>query len=167
MTVKRRIRNWTSWNLEFYTFQLDTLWVYMSRCVLHHPWKPFKCPSKHSDWIDPFVVQQFGEKGCETISGGSFLALVSCQMRGWGCQIIPSKITSIHHQQHWAFSDNGNGHEDDFKLFRQTPLGSNIYQAGLTILREKIKEHASKGERNKLHLSVCLTLDIGLSFSFF
>lgn len=118
-------------------------------CVLHHPWKkPSKCPSKHSAWIDPVVVQQFWEKRCETISGGSFLALLSGG--GIGCQIIPSKISGIH--QHWASSDNGNDHE----------RATSNYSVSLLWIKEPTILRAKKTLESTFHfLNICT----GLSFS--
>ena len=49
--------NWASY-LEFYTFRLDTLWGHMSsRCVLHHPWKQFKCPSR-TIWLNTSICYE-------------------------------------------------------------------------------------------------------------
>ena len=58
-----------------------------------------------------FVKQQFGQKWWETISGGSFLALVS-EWHWW--RRVPSNYFV---KDHGAFSDNVNDPEEDIKSF--------------------------------------------------
>ena len=110
--------NWTSYLLNFTHFKWTGYGNKFQMCFTSSL-KPSKCPSKHSAWIDPVVVQQFWEKRCETISGGSFLALLSGG--GIGCQIIPSKIresTNTEPPLIIAMIMREGG----FKLFRQSSL---------------------------------------------